>query len=236
MLVRTGNWMIGAALFSSCVFASQPDDSAGQVAFKNKDYAAAYREWKPLADRGDANAQFNLAVLYERGLGVRRDFSEAFMLCHLAAAQGLAAAEVELGRMYARGWGTAQRYGEALEWFEKAAEQGDPNGERNVGWLYDQGYGVARDYKMAAKYYRMAADRGNAEGQYALGILYLFGNGVPKDPVQAYCLFTRAELEEKKAADELARLNRKLSGDQVSQALKCAKAAREVRPAAKTPN
>lgn len=215
----------GAALLASSALATPPDESAGREAFLKKDYAAAYRNWKPLADGGDANAQFNLAVLYERGLGVRRDLSEAFTLCHLAAAQGLAAAEVDLGRMYSRGWGTAQRYGEAFQWFEKAAEQGDPDGERNIGWLYDQGYGVARDYKIAAKYYRLAADRGNAEGQYALGMLYLSGNGVPKDPIQAYCLFTRAELEEKKAADELSRLNQKLSGDQISQALKCAKAA-----------
>jgi uncharacterized protein len=226
MLIRTGTLIVGAALLTSSICASPPDETAGREAFLNKDYAAAYRNWKPLADRGDANAQFNLAILYERGLGVRRDMSEAFSLCHLAAAQGLAAAEVELGRMYARGWGTAQRYGEAFQWFEKAAEQGDPDGERNVGWLYDQGYGVARNYKIAAKYYQLAADHGNAEGQYALGELYLSGNGVPKDPVQAYCLFTRAELEEKKAADELLRLNQKLSAEQISQGLKCAKAAK----------
>ena len=225
MLIRTGTLIIGATLLAGSICASPPDETAGGDAFLKKDYAAAYRNWKPLADRGDANAQFNLGILYERGLGVRRDMSEAFNLFHLASTQGLAAAQVELGRMYARGWGTAQRYGEAFQWFEKAALQGDPDGERNLGWLYDQGYGVARDYKIAAKYYRLAADRGNAEGQYALGELYLSGNGVPKDPVQAYCLFTRAELEEKKAADELLRLNQKLSGDQISQALKCAKAA-----------
>jgi hypothetical protein len=224
MLVRTGKWIIGAALLSSSICASPPAESTGREAFLRKDYAAAYRAWKPFADRGDADAQYNLGILYERGLGVRRDYSEAFTLFHLAAAQGLAAAEVELGRMYARGWGTAQRFGDAFQWFEKAAEQGDPEGEENVGWLYDQGYGVARDYKIAAKWYRLAADRGNAEGQYALGKLYLSGDGVPKDPVQAYCLFTRAELEEKKASDELARLNQKLSADQIAQALKCAQA------------
>jgi len=223
-LVRTGRWIVGAALLSSSIFAAPPDESVARDAFLKKDYATAYRNWKPLADHGDANAQFNLAILYERGLGVRRDYSEAFALCHLAAAQNLTAAEVELGRMYARGWGTAQRFGEAFQWFERAAEQGDPDGQENLGWLYDQGYGVPRDYKVAAKWYRLAADRGNAEGQYALGMLYLAGNGVPKDPVQAYCLFVRSELEEKKAADELARLNQKLTGDQIAQALRCSKA------------
>jgi TPR repeat protein len=221
--VRTGAVVIGSAVFIGYVPAAPPEDAAGHEAFLKKDYAAAYGIWKPLADQGNANAQFNLAILYERGLGVRRDLEEAFTLCRLAAAQGLPQAEVELGRMYARGWGTAQRFGEALQWFEKAAEQGDPEGQRNMGWLYDQGYGVARDYTIAAKWYRLAVDHGNAEGQYALANLYLEGNGVRKDPVQAYCLLTRAAANHKKAAERISQLNQKLSAEQVAQALKCAK-------------
>ena len=222
--VRIGRWFLGTAIFFGSLLATTPEDPAGHEAFLRKDYAAAYRIWKPLADRGDASAQFNLAILYERGLGVRQDTSEAYALCRQAAAQGLTQAQVELGRMYARGWGTAQRYGEALVWFEKAAQQGDRDGERNLGWLYDQGYGVARDYNIAAKWYRLAADQGDAEGQYALAKLYLDGNGVRKDPVQAYCLLTRAATANKKAADAILVLNRKLSPEQVAEGLKCSKA------------
>ena len=227
LLARNARYFIGMTLLigSVSVWAELPAGQEARDAFQRKDYATAFRIWKPLADNGNAEAQFNLAILYERGLGVRRDMSEAFELCHLAAAQGLPQAEVELGRMYARGWGTAQRFGEALQWFEKAADQGDPDGERNVGWLYDQGYGVVRDYKIAAKYYQLAADHGNADGQFALAELYLYGNGVRKDPVQAYCLLTRAATGNEKAASEIARLNQKLSADQVAQGLKCAKAA-----------
>ena len=216
--------LIGTTLFVFSIFATSPQLSDGHDAFQRKDYATAYRIWKPLADHGDAEAQFNLAILYERGLGVRRDLSEAFELCHLAAAQGMPQAEVELGRMYARGWGTAQRFGEALQWFEKAADQGDPDGERNVGWLYNEGYGVPRDYKIAAKWYQLAADHGNAEGQYHLANLYLEGNGVRKDPVQAYCLLTRAAASNEKAAAKVSQLNQKLTAEQVAQGLRCAKA------------
>jgi TPR repeat protein len=223
--VRTSLCLPCAAIFISSLLATSPGDPAGHEAFLRKDYAAAYRIWKPLADHGDADAQFNLAILYERGLGVRRDPSEAFTLCHLAAAQGLTPAQVELGRMYARGWGTAQRYGEAVQWFEKAAQQGDRDAERNLGWLYDQGYGVARDYTIAAKWYRLAADQGDAEGQFALAKLYIDGNGVRKDPVQAYCLLTRASASNQKAAEQIVVLNRKLSAEQVAEGLKCAKSA-----------
>ena len=53
------------------------DTAAGLTAFKNKDYQRAYREWKAAADAGQAEAQFDLGVLYAQGLGVRRDLSEA---------------------------------------------------------------------------------------------------------------------------------------------------------------
>ena len=214
--------LICVTFFGGSLGAAPPENVLGHQAFERKDYASAYRIWKPLADRGDASAQFNLGILHQRGLGIRRDLSEAFRLFRRAAEQGLPQAEVELGRMYARGWGTAQRFGDAFLWFEKAAEQGDSDAERNLGWLYDQGYGVPRDYKIAAKWYRAAADRGDAEGQYALARLYLQGNGVARDPVQAYCLLTIAALTNKQAGDEVARLNRKLSTDQVSEGLKCA--------------
>ena len=222
-MVRIGSCVICTAMVIGSALATPPEDPEGHEAFLKKDYATAYRIWRPMADHGDANAQFNLAILYERGLGIRRDLTEAFALCHQAAAQGLPQAEVELGKMYARGWGTAQRFGDAFSWFEKAAEQGDPDGQRNLGWLYDQGYGVARDYKIAAKWYQLAADHGNAEGQYALANLYLEGNGVRKDPVQAYCLLTRAAVTNKKAVERVNQLNQKLSAEQVAQALKCAK-------------
>jgi len=132
--VRTSHGVIGMALFLGMALATPPEESAGHEAFTRKDYGAAYRIWKPLADNGNAQAQLNLAILYERGLGVRRDLSEAFALCQLAAAQGLPEAQVELGRMYSRGWGTAQRFGEAFQWFEKAANQGDSEGQNNMGW------------------------------------------------------------------------------------------------------
>lgn len=225
LLARTAQCFIGTALFIVSLSASSPEMTTGHEAFARKDYTTAFRIWKPLAEAGDAEAQYNLAILYERGLGVLRDLSQAFDLCHMAALQGLPQAQVELGRLYARGWGTAQRYGDALQWFEKAADQGDPAGQRNVGWLYDQGYGVPQNYKTAAKWYQLAAAQGNAEGQYALANLYLEGNGVHKDPVQAYCLLTRAAVTKKKAAAKVAQLNQKLSTEQIAQALRCAKAA-----------
>jgi len=58
------------------------------VAIKRRDYATAVRLIHPLAEHGDANAQYNLGVLYDNGLGVPQDRVRAYMWLNLAAMQG----------------------------------------------------------------------------------------------------------------------------------------------------
>ncbi len=54
------------------------DFDKGVEAFNNGDYATAIKEWTPLAEQGDVIAQYNLAVLYEKGKGVLQDHKTAF--------------------------------------------------------------------------------------------------------------------------------------------------------------
>jgi uncharacterized protein len=58
------------------------------AALKRRDYATALRLIRPLAERGDANAQYNLGVFYDNGLGVPQDKVRAYMWFNLSAAQG----------------------------------------------------------------------------------------------------------------------------------------------------
>jgi TPR repeat protein len=58
------------------------------AALKRHDYAAALRFIRPLAEQGDASAQYNLGVLYDNGLGVPQDKVRAYMWFTLSAAQG----------------------------------------------------------------------------------------------------------------------------------------------------
>ena len=51
------------------------DFDAGEAADGSRDYATALREWTPLADAGDASAQFRLGVMYANGLGVPPDIA-----------------------------------------------------------------------------------------------------------------------------------------------------------------
>ena len=64
------------------------DFQAGTDAYDRGDYETAFKEWLPLAEEGDALAQYNLGVMYANGQGVPQDYIQASMWVNLAAAQG----------------------------------------------------------------------------------------------------------------------------------------------------
>jgi hypothetical protein len=159
------------------------DTAAGLAAFKMKNYELAYREWKASAEAGQAEAQFDLGVLYAQGLGVRRDLTEASNWYGKSARQGNAEAEFALGQLYSRGWGVPRDEADAIRWFEMAnsvESDGPP-----TDWARVEGYGMPRDPKQAAYWYQLAADQGHAEAQFNLGRLYSAGQGVKREQEQA---------------------------------------------------
>ena len=72
--------------FATPVMAGPLEDA--NAAIKRRDYATALRLIRPLAEQGDANAQYNLGVFYDNGLGVQQDKVRAYMWFSLSAAQG----------------------------------------------------------------------------------------------------------------------------------------------------
>ncbi len=101
------------------------DYQKGLAAHQSGDFATALREWKPLAEQGDARAQYKMGVMYTNGQGVPQDYKTAVKWYTLAAEQGHADAQFTLGLMYALGQGVLQDYKTAVEWYTLAAEQGD---------------------------------------------------------------------------------------------------------------
>src|SRR5712691_9169363 len=77
----------------------------GLRAYKRGDYTTALREWRPLAQQGDAGGQNSLGYMYSQGLGVPQDYAQALQWYRQAADQGVANAQYALGRMYHMGQG-----------------------------------------------------------------------------------------------------------------------------------
>ena len=73
-------------LFASVV--QSADFQKGLDAYNKGDFKIAYKEWNQLAAQGNANAQYNLGVMYEYGIGVLQDYKNAYMWFNLARYNG----------------------------------------------------------------------------------------------------------------------------------------------------
>ena len=105
------------ALSVTAPAAAGPLDDA-DAAIKRRDYATAVRLIRPLAEQGDASAQYNLGVFYDNGLGVPQDKVRAYLWLNLSAAQGregaaafrdliarrMTPAQIEEAQMLTREW------------------------------------------------------------------------------------------------------------------------------------
>jgi TPR repeat protein len=127
------------------------------AAAEQGDYVTALRLWRSLAEQGDADAQYNLGVMYSNGDGVPRDYAEAMKWQRKAAEQGNGNAQFNLGFMYDLGRGMPQSYIEAVKWYSLAANQGVAIAQFKLGVMYHHGQGVPQDYVRAHMWFSLAA-------------------------------------------------------------------------------
>ena len=128
----------------------------GMDAHRAKDYAKAAELWRPLAEKGDAVAQYRLGLLYAEGKGVEQNDATAFTWMQRAANQGNADAQYDLGASYFGGAGVEKNEKEGVKWFQRAANQGMPLAQLNLGLLYAAGNGVPQDNIEAFKWLQLA--------------------------------------------------------------------------------
>ena len=118
-----------------------------------------FDEWKPLAEQGMPEAQYNLGLMYSRGDGAPQDDKEAVKWYRAAADQGFAESQTNLGLMYGKGQGVAQDYAEAMSWYLKAAEKGHATAQLNIGTMYADGIEVPEDSVAAHMWFNIATAR-----------------------------------------------------------------------------
>lgn len=98
-------------LFTALAFASEPQQSFWET------YTAALR--------GDKIAQFQVGVIYERGIGIDSNQSKAAYWYEKSASQGYVDAQYNIAIMYATGRGVEMNEGAAMMWLALAAKQKD---------------------------------------------------------------------------------------------------------------
>lgn len=104
--------------------AGAQDFELGLAAYDRGDFETAITEWRPIAEQGDARAQFNLGVIHFNGQGVPHDPTVAAKWYRAAADQGYGLAQANLAFLYETGQGVLQNFVEAYKWSALAARNG----------------------------------------------------------------------------------------------------------------
>ena len=163
--------LLAAVLFASpAIAADSPKQSAttnvkaGIEAWQRGDDAAAVAIWRPLADKGDADAAFNLGQAYRLGRGVKLDLATAQGLFERAARLGHLDAQTSLGLMLFQNGNRIA----AMRWLKGAAERGEPRALLIYGTALFNGDGVTRDPVKAYAYVSRSAAQGLAPAKETL--------------------------------------------------------------------
>ena len=148
------------------------------------------------AQSGDPESQYLLALAFEIGRSVPKDFaaSDSWML--KSAEQGYVPAEAGMGETYLRGLsrenGAIPNYADADRWLRLAAIRGNADAQFWLGNAYERGLFGATDYREALKWLRKSADQGLPWAQYTLAQMYEGGEGVSESDVLAATWYRKA--------------------------------------------
>lgn len=169
--------VFAASLWLSLTACDSNEDQAfsrGYAAYQQGDFKAAMGIWNPLAEAGDARAQYNLGMIYYEGRGVPRDVAQAILLWRKAADQGHLRARHNLALALIFGEGRQQDYAAAIDNLKITAKAGFTNSQYSRGKMLLEGLG-------AAMRFRKAAEGGHAGAQRDLASRLAEGKGIARD-------------------------------------------------------
>jgi TPR repeat protein len=132
------------------------DLASGIAAFEGKHFSTATRLLQPLADQGNEEAQFRMAIMAQNGLGMVVNEKVALENMMAAAKQGHALAMHGLGFMYLEGECTDKDPEQAAHWFNKAADAGMQGSMTTLAMMYRDGNGVEQNQQEADRLFKMA--------------------------------------------------------------------------------
>src|SRR6266542_3899463 len=127
------NSNIDKQLVSNLISHNEIDQSEKEI---NEDERKAFEITKKLADKGNLEAQYKLALLYEKGDGIEYDLEKTFYYYQKAAENGFNMAQNDLAICYENGKGTKKNLEKAFCWYNRAAKNDLETAQYNLGNLY----------------------------------------------------------------------------------------------------
>ncbi|WP_395737841.1 tetratricopeptide repeat protein [Prosthecobacter sp.] len=150
------------------------------------------KELMTWADRGDADAQFEIGLRKLTGEGVKKNVEEGIKFVEKAAKQKHLRAQHVMGTIYEDGVGVKQDLAKAAEWYRTSAELGFALSQHSLASLYEEGKGVKKDTAKAAEWFKKAADQGYMQSQTAYAAKLERGEGVAKSSSKAALWYLKA--------------------------------------------
>ena len=111
------------------------------------------------------DAMYNLAVIYDFGLGVPKDKVRAFEWYTKASKLNHKIAQFNLAWIYYNGDNVEKNNFEAFKYYSLSAKQGYSKAQFNLASLYYSGEGTMKDYVNAYKWFKISSLNGIAESQ-----------------------------------------------------------------------
>jgi TPR repeat protein len=162
-----------------------PSVAAGVLAARNRDFALALVNFKPLAETGDADAQRAMGQLLMQNCTGLQDKSAAVEWLTKAADAGNVSAQNQLASAYLRGLGVTQDDAKAFALFSQTAAAGNAVAEAQLGYLYIAGRGVPQDKYQGLQWTVKGAEQGNAVALSNIAAAYIHDDVLARDPDRA---------------------------------------------------
>jgi TPR repeat protein len=164
---------LAALVLVSCVGVESEQNPAANQLMRN-------------AKSGNAESQFEMAIRYMNGAGVKQDYAKAVRWLKLASAQDHHQAEFLLGTAYSTGRGLKVDRKEAVRLFTRAANAENARAQYQLGLAFANGRGVAKDMLWASRWYEKAARQKHTGALFSIGIMRAAGLDAIKDMEQAW--------------------------------------------------
>ncbi len=158
--------VLSVALVVAVAVPACADWAEVQRAFADGDAVALIAALQPLAEAGDAEAQFNMGILHDTGQGVPQDYQEAARWYGRAGEQDHAIALYNLGLLHFEGKGVELDRVKALDLYRRSARHGDADALSSIGYMFLRGIGVEENQLEGLAYFLLAAERGSSDGAH----------------------------------------------------------------------
>lgn len=151
--------------------------SDAEDCFIEKDYSCAFSKFKTEADKENPEAQYNIAIMYERGYGVEKSSDKALAWNIRAGKNNHVKAQLSVGLRY----DIREDFDQAIEWLKLASENNEPLAQYLLARYYRYGRGTEKNIQKSVEWYLRSSEQEYTSAQFELAKMYEKGSEITQN-------------------------------------------------------